>query len=129
MAKLKRKQKAVPAMKACLSDEGCSGTGFILGFVAPVTFASCILCKGTGFTHGAPIGPREIQVRVAGNVAKAQANTFKRADFPEHALMAHAMAKAGIFPSVSQARKNGWDKPMETGEWTVGKRKIKVIIK
>ena len=49
-------------------------------------------------------------------------------DFPDNALMAHAMAKAGIFKSISQARKNGWNKPIEKGEWTVTKRKIKVTI-
>lgn len=43
--------------------------------------------------------------------------------FEEHETMAHLMVRAGKFPSVSQARKNGWDKPIETN-WqgiTVGK--------
>lgn len=54
---------------------------------------------------------------------------FQLSDFKDDALMAHAMAKAGLFPSVSQARKNGWDKPIQTGSWVVGKRKKKVVIK
>jgi hypothetical protein len=44
--------------------------------------------------------------------------------------MAHIMHVAGIFPSVGQARKNGWDKPISPGfsEFTVGKRKLGVFI-
>jgi len=45
-------------------------------------------------------------------------------------IMAHVMHKAGVFPSVGQARKNGWDKPIQPGfsEFTVGKMKKKVFI-
>tara|TARA_S200000501_G_scaffold374205_1_gene423175 strand:+ start:754 stop:1008 length:255 start_codon:yes stop_codon:yes gene_type:complete len=45
-------------------------------------------------------------------------------------IMAHIMHKVGIFPSVGQARKNGWDKPIQPGfsEFTVGKMKKKVFI-
>lgn len=44
--------------------------------------------------------------------------------------MAHAVARAGFFSSVSQARKNGWDKPIELGIHTVNKKKrtrIKIV--
>lgn len=34
--------------------------------------------------------------------------------FEEHETMAHLLVRTGKFPSVSQARKNGWDKPIET---------------
>ena len=127
---VKRKKKKVPdtGMLACLGEEGCDATGFILGHASPVTFAWCIRCKGTGWLRGGPIGPKEIQMRLIGNTPVEHVNNFKRSDFPDNALMAHAMAKAGLFPSIGQARKNGWDKPMETGEWTVSKRKIKVKI-
>lgn len=56
---------------------------------------------------------------------------FSLTDFKDvnNPLMAHVMAKAGIFPSVGQARKNGWDKPLVVGEWTVTKQKKKVIVK
>ncbi len=56
---------------------------------------------------------------------------FHLSDFKEvkNPLMAHVMAKAGIFPSVGQARKNGWDFPLVVGEWTVTKQKKKVIVK
>jgi hypothetical protein len=40
-------------------------------------------------------------------------------------LMAHIMAELKIFPSVGQARKNGWDKPLVVGDYTVTKKKIR----
>lgn len=45
----------------------------------------------------------------------------------DHWIMAHILHKAGIFPSVSQARKNGWNKPIPDGftELTVGKKSKK----
>jgi len=45
-------------------------------------------------------------------------------------IMAHIMHLAGVFPSVSLARKNGWNKPIPEGfsEFTVGKMKKKVWI-
>jgi hypothetical protein len=44
--------------------------------------------------------------------------------------MAHIMHSAGVFPSVKQAKSNGWDKPIPEGysEFTVGKRKLKIYI-
>lgn len=36
---------------------------------------------------------------------------------PEGTSWAHVLAKIGCFPSVSQARKNGWNKPIQPG-WT-----------
>ena len=50
------------------------------------------------------------------------------ATLPENALMAHVLAKAGIFPSVGQARKNGWDRPLEKGLIVVTKRKIRIKV-
>ena len=48
----------------------------------------------------------------------------------EHWLMAHIMVEAGLFSSVSNARKNGWNKPIPKGFWQkkVGKRKILISI-
>ena len=42
----------------------------------------------------------------------------------DHWTMAHIMHKAGIFPSISQARKNGWDKAIPDGFTikTIGKK-------
>lgn len=38
--------------------------------------------------------------------------------------MAHIMFELGIFKSVNDARKNGWNKPLELGEFCVTKKKI-----
>lgn len=48
----------------------------------------------------------------------------------EHWIMAHIMVEAGVFDSVSNARKNGWNIPIQKGFWQkkVGKRKILISI-
>ena len=45
-------------------------------------------------------------------------------------MMCHLMHFAGLFSSVSGARKNGWNIPIPNGfsEFTVGKQKKKVFI-
>ena len=45
-------------------------------------------------------------------------------------VLAHVMHAAGCFSSISQARKNGWNKPIESGysEYVVGKRKVRIHI-
>lgn len=54
---------------------------------------------------------------------------IKISDLPQNATMAHAMAKAGVFKSVSEARKNGWNRPVEKGEWfRLTKRRLRVRI-
>ncbi|RYD63095.1 MAG: hypothetical protein EOP83_12980 [Verrucomicrobiaceae bacterium] len=42
------------------------------------------------------------------------------------ATMAHVMALLKVFPSVGQARKNGWDKPITLGDHTLTKKRIRV---
>lgn len=44
--------------------------------------------------------------------------------------MANIMTLIGIFPSVNQARKNGWNKPIPSGfsDIRVGKTKTRVTI-
>ena len=46
----------------------------------------------------------------------------------EEWIMAHVMFKSGIFPSVGQARKNGWNKPIPDGFWTKNVGKLKTWI-
>jgi hypothetical protein len=43
--------------------------------------------------------------------------------------MAHVMHRAGIFPSVSQAKKNGWNIPIPDGfnEFIVGKKRKQIF--
>lgn len=53
---------------------------------------------------------------------------FKKSDFSDKETLAHIFAKAGIFDSITEAKKNGWNKPITTGEWKLTKRKIRVII-
>ena len=45
-----------------------------------------------------------------------------------HETLAHIMTRAGLFSSVSQARKNGWDKPIPKGftQYVVGKNKTRI---
>ena len=43
-------------------------------------------------------------------------------------LMAHLMVDLGFFPSVGQARKNGWDKPLELGRHELGPRKKREFV-
>lgn len=62
-----------------------------------------------------------------GNMA-APPLKFKISDFPENAVMAHVVAAAGIFPSVSQARKNGHDTPLVAGEFVLTKKKIRIVV-
>jgi hypothetical protein len=49
-------------------------------------------------------------------------------NLPPNATMAHIVSELGIFPSVTQARKNGWDKPIVLGKHVLTKNKIHVEI-
>lgn len=44
--------------------------------------------------------------------------------------LAHIMHRAGIFPSVGQARKNGWNKEIPIGfsEFKVGKKQTEIFV-
>ena len=50
--------------------------------------------------------------------------------FGEDKIMAHLIAFAGVFPSVGQARKNGWNKEIPKGfsEFVIGKNKTKITV-
>lgn len=48
-------------------------------------------------------------------------------DFPEKSFMSHAMVKAGLFESVNDARKNGWNKPLEKGIFKVKRKVVKIV--
>lgn len=49
---------------------------------------------------------------------------------PKRSIMAHLIKETEVFPSVSQARKNGWNKPIPEGfsQFEVGKQKALVTI-
>jgi hypothetical protein len=57
-------------------------------------------------------------------------NDVENTVIQENWIMAHVMANAGVFSSVSQARKNGWNKPIPEGfsQERVGKRKTLITI-
>lgn len=44
------------------------------------------------------------------------------------ALMAHLMVDLGFFPSVGQARKNGWDRPLELGRHELGPKRKRAFV-
>lgn len=50
--------------------------------------------------------------------------------FQPHETMAHLMHRAGLFASISDARRNGWARTIPNGftQFTVGKRKISVSV-
>jgi hypothetical protein len=50
--------------------------------------------------------------------------------FIQPLTMAHLLAYFEIFPSVGQAKKNGWDRPIPNGwsEWKIGKLNHKLWI-
>jgi len=45
-------------------------------------------------------------------------------------VLAHFMYQANVFSSISEARRNGWDKPVPTGfsQYTVGKHRALITI-
>lgn len=43
-------------------------------------------------------------------------------------LMAHLMVDLELFPSVGQAKKNGWDKPLQLGRHELGPKKKRVTV-
>jgi tyrosyl-tRNA synthetase len=69
----------------------------------------------------------EVTTLIRGPEALApEIQEFSRSVFEAHdkKLMAHIVVAAGIFKSVSEAKRNGWDKPIETGEFCLTKRKV-----
>lgn len=55
---------------------------------------------------------------------------FRFQTFAEHETLAHLMQRAGLFKSVGEARRNGWNKPVPPGfsTYVVGKGKTNVTI-
>jgi len=54
---------------------------------------------------------------------------LRLSDFKPHETMAHALVQIGVFESVGDARRNGWNKPITTGEWWFKKKTVHLIIK
>lgn len=51
-------------------------------------------------------------------------------EFGKDEKLCHLMYRTGLFPSVTQAKKNGWDKPVPPGfsHFVVGKKKMSIWI-
>lgn len=52
--------------------------------------------------------------------------TVKLSDY-QNKTLAHVLHDLGFFPSISAARKNGWDKPVEVGTFTFKRRSLVII--
>lgn len=53
---------------------------------------------------------------------------FKRDKWGPEGTMAHVAVELGIFPSLTQARKNGFDKPLTLGEHEFKKKRLRFVI-
>lgn len=74
-----------------------------------------------GFEHGR----RQGWWRGWAEAGPWQPKKAKAIDF-DGKTMAHVMAELNLFPSVGQARKNGWDKPVERGLFKVGRNWVEI---
>ena len=64
-----------------------------------------------------------------GNPQKPAIKVSIAAMAAEHkTLMAHLMVDLGLFPSVGQAKKNGWDRPLELGRHELGPKKKRAFV-
>lgn len=87
---------------------------------------TCHICNGKGvskvFDNSKPI-----VMHVPDNLGqvKGQVWEFTQAEFP---TMAHVAAHIGVFKSVNEARKNGWNKPVTVGKHFFKKKTIMVTI-
>lgn len=58
----------------------------------------------------------------------AQAFSIAKLQAENKMLMAHVMVDLRVFKSVGEAKRNGWDKPLVEGDFTVTKKKIRFRI-
>lgn len=58
--------------------------------------------------------------------AQAPVLVRRRSDFHDTALMAHAVVEMGAASSVKQAKRNGWNRPLEAGAIRIGTRIMRI---
>lgn len=58
----------------------------------------------------------------------APVREFRVSELPAGATMANIAVALGIMPSLSQARKSSWNRPLEMGASTVTKKRIRINI-
>lgn len=56
------------------------------------------------------------------------AKVFRKSDFAAHMTMAHVVEAAGWFTSASDAKRNGWNRPIELGEFWAFKKTKRIRI-
>lgn len=54
--------------------------------------------------------------------------TFKIDQFGPNGSFANILVDLGVFSSLTQARKNGFDKPLEIGDFTFGKKRVRARV-
>jgi hypothetical protein len=111
-------------------DDDIGFWGFLGG--EPLTRRQFILClqmKSDRFlTQGVIAGWWSLDPVTMTPVRKAQSISIAEMAKENKTLMAHLMVDLGFFPSVGQARKNGWDKPLEPGRHELGPKKKRIIV-
>lgn len=58
----------------------------------------------------------------------APVREFRVSELPAGATMANIAVALGIMPSLSQARKSSWNRPLEMGAQSVTKKRIRINI-
>ncbi len=104
----------------------CRGAGSLIT-ANPITYWNCPCCGGAGvsFMHGPAIiyspGFNSIKLKNATIETKRGSITISIKEMHEQkkTLMAHLVVDLGVFPSVSQAKKNGWERPLELGHHVI----------
>ena len=84
----------------------------------------CPPCSGDG-TINADRKNKTIMMHTLKSTVADKQNIFS---LKEHPNISSIVSALGIFPSVTQARKNGFDKPTTLGEYVFTKRKIKCTV-
>lgn len=117
----------------------CKGSGslFCLDSSNKLEWWNCVCCGGDGVRangiNGKPIVISSSQTKMVKPIDIENLNnnilTFFIEDFSSELKLAHIMHKAKIFKSISDAKRNGWDKPIECGNFFFKKKNITVIVK
>ncbi len=104
----------------------CKGSGSLVS-LSPMQWWDCPKCSGRGAIT--QLGPAEIRTNSSGINRSVANQTFKISELePNETTLAHVMAKAGLFKSISEARKNGWDRAVEPGDFPFKKKQVTISI-
>lgn len=87
----------------------------------------CPECDGTGNTARRVSTNDTIQMHSWNRQGSGSSHVFQESEWKDKTL-AHIMHHIGAFKSISEARKNGWNRPVTKGQFHLKKRKIEVRI-